>query len=183
LHNEGAKAWTDKVDAKPFLPDRGLNLFLTLPWNYTKNDTDFDVAALTDSKRWWFQNDDYWTTLLDLMAKSRLNWLDIHGTWDISVTNAPNLYAYFVTSPSFPKVGVPESVKAADLRRLNKVIEMAHQRGIRVSLMAYEAGLRIPQNPNPGYQETEANVYKYTREVVEQMIRKTPGLDAIGYRI
>ncbi len=183
LHNEGSKAWETKTDGKPFLPDRGLNLFLTLPWNYAKHDTDFDVAALTDPNRWWFQNDDYWTTLLDLMAKSRLNWLDIHGTWDISVTNAPNLYAYFVTSPSFPLVGVPADVKATNLARLNKVVTMAHARGIRVSLMAYEAGLRIPQNPNPPYKETEENAYKYTREVVEQMIRGVQGLDAIGFRI
>ena len=120
--------------------------------------------------RWWFQNDDYWTTLLDLMAHSRLNWLDIHGAWDISVTNAPNLYAYFVSSPSFPKVGVPDEVKRANLARLNKVVTMAHARGIRVSLMAYEANLKIPQNPNPPYSATEANVYTYTKEVVEKMV-------------
>lgn len=183
LHNEGDKAWQTKATGKPFLKDRGLNLFLTLPWDYKKNDTDYDIKALTDPNRWWFQNDDYWTTLLDLMAKSRLNWLDIHGAWDISVTNAPNLYAYFVTSPTFPKVGVPEDVKQANLRQLNKVIEMAHARGIRVSLMAYEANLRIPQNPNPGYEATEKNIYTYTREVVEKMIRQAPGLDGIGFRI
>jgi dienelactone hydrolase len=183
LRNSGAQAWSTQADGKPFLPERGLNLFLTLPWNYAKHDTDFDVAALTDPQRWWFHNDDYWKTLLDLMAKSRLNWLDIHGTWDISVTNAPNLYAYFVTSPSFPLVGVPQTVKAANLAQLNKIVAMAHVRGIRVSLMAYEAGMRIPQNPRPPYQETEPNAYKYTREVVEQMIRGVPGLDAIGFRI
>lgn len=183
LRNQGSKAWSTRASGSPFLVDRGLNLFLTLPWDYKKNDTDYDVAALSDPQRWWFQNDDYWTTLLDIMAKSRLNWLDIHGGWDISVTNAPNLYAYFVTSPSFPKVGVPDSVKAVGMARLNKVIAMAHARGIRVSLMAYEANLRIPQNPNPPYEATEANVYKYTKEAVEQMIRQAPGLDAIGFRI
>lgn len=168
---------------EPFLKDRGLNLFLTLPWDTKKNDTDYDPAALTDPDRWWFHSDDYWTTLLDLMARSRLNWLDIHGSWDISVTNAPNLYAYFVTSKSFPLVGVTPEIKAKNLARLNRVIGMAHARGIRVSLMAYEANLKIPQNPNPPYPATEANIYKYTAEVVEQMIRQVPGLDAIGYRI
>ncbi len=183
LRNEGHNAWKTQTEGEPFLPDRGLNLFTTLPWNYAKNDTDYDSAALTDPNRWWFQNDDYWTTLLDTMANSRLNWLDIHGMWDVSVTNAPNLYAYFVTSPTFPKVGVSDDVKAINLARLNKVVSMAHERGIRVSLMAYEAGLRIPQNPNPPYQATEQNTYTYTKEVVEQMIRKVPGLDAIGFRI
>src|SRR5579862_5658724 len=183
LRNEGAKAWTDTANAEPYLRERGVNLFLTQPWDYKRNDTDDSVAALTDPKRWWFQDEHYWTTLLDLMAHSRLNWLDIHGTWDISVTDAPNLYAYFVTSPSFPKVGVPDDVKAADLAQLNHVIDMAHERGIRVSLMCYEANLKIPQNPNPPYKGTEQNIYQYTKEAVEQMIRKAPKLDAIGFRI
>lgn len=183
LRDDPVKAWTTKAEGKPYLPERGLNLFLTLPWNYAKNDTEYDPAALVDPDRWWFQNDDYWTSLLDLMAHSRLNWLDIHGTWDISVTDAPNLYAYFVTAPSFQKVGVSPEIKAANLARLNQVIAMAHARGIRVSLMAYQASLKIPQNPDPPYEGTEANVYAYTREAVEQMIRKAPGLDAIGFRI
>ncbi len=183
LSRDPEDAWKAKLDAEPYLPERGMNIFLTLPWDYQKNDTDYDVAALTDPKRWWFANDGYWKSLLDLMAKSRLNWLDIHGAWDISVTNAPNLYAYFVTSPSFPLVGVPQAIKERDLAQLNHVVEMAHSRGIRVSLMCYEANLKVPQNPNPPYQGTEADVYKYTKEVVEQMIRKVPGLDAIGYRI
>lgn len=168
---------------EPFLAERGLNLFLTLPWNLKANDTDTDPGALTDPARWWFHDDDYWRSLFDLMARSRLNWLDIHGTWDISVTDAPNLYAYFVTSPSFPKVGVPEAIKEANLRQLNRVVGLAHAHGIRVSLMAYQAGFKIPQNPNPPYEASEANVYTYTREVVEQMIRRNPGLDAIGFRI
>ena len=57
--------------AAPFLRDRGLNLFLTLPWDYEKNDTDYDPAALTDPQRWWFANDEFWTTLLDEMAEFR----------------------------------------------------------------------------------------------------------------
>lgn len=168
---------------EPFLAERGLNLFLTLPWNLQQNDTDYDVSALTDPVRWWFHHDGYWRSLFDLMARARLNWLDIHGTWDISVTDAPNLYAYFVTSPSFPQVGVPAAVKEANLRRLNRVIDLAHAHGIRVSLMAYQAGFKIPHNPSPPYEASEANIYRYTREVVEQMIRRAPGLDAIGFRI
>src|SRR5690349_3234452 len=162
----------------PYLKDRGLNLFISLPWDYKKNDTDYDPAALTDPDRWWFHNEDYWTTLLDTMAESRLNWLDIHGTYDISVTDFPNLYAYFVTAPSFPNVGVPNEIKQKDLAQLNRVIAMAHARGIRVSLMSYEAKLTIPHNKAPGYEGTEANIYKYTKEAVEQMIKQAPGLDA-----
>ena len=170
------------VSGRPFLRDRGWNMFLTLPWNYAKNDTDYDPSALVDPARWWFANADFWRTLLDQMAAARMNWLDIHGTWDISVTDAPNLYAYFIQSDRFPKVGVAPEIKAANLRQLNKVITMAHARGIRVSLMAYEARFHTPHVPAP-YPENEKDLYDYTREMVEKMIRRAPGLDAIGFRI
>ncbi len=167
---------------RPFLRDRGWNLFLTLPWDYANSNTDYDPQALVDPNRWWFANDGYWRKLFDQMALARLNWLDLHGTWDISVTDAPNLYAYFIQSDRFPKVGVAPEIKAANLRRLNTIIEMAHARGIRVSLMAYEARFRTPHAKEP-YPENEADLYAYTREVVEKMIRRAPGLDSIGFRI
>jgi len=116
------------------------------------------------------------------MAWARLNWLDLHGTWDISVTDAPNLYAYFIQSERFPKVGVSPEIKAANLRQLKKIIRLAHSRGIRVSLMAYEASFHTPHTPSP-YPDNEDDLYAYTREVVEKMIRQAPGLDAIGFRI
>jgi len=180
----GAQAWANGLlSGKPFLRDRGLNVFLTLPWNYERNQTDYSPEALTDPNRWWFQNDDYWRMLFDSMARHRMNWLDLHGTWDISATDAPNLYAYFIQSDQYPQVGVAPEVKARNLRQLNKVLDLAHERGIRVSLMAYEARLRIPHKPDPPYPDTEAVAYAYTREVVAKMLRQAPALDAIAYRI
>ena len=170
------------IAGRPFLRDRGWNFFLTLPWDYAKNDTDYDPRALVDPARWWFANGGFWRTLLDQMALARMNWLDIHGAWDISVTDAPNLYAYFIQSERFPKVGVAPEIKAQNLRQLNKVIAMAHARGIRVSLMAYEARFHTPHAPDP-YPENEKDLYDYTREMVEKMVRQAPGLDAIGFRI
>jgi dienelactone hydrolase len=167
---------------RPFLRDRGLNLFLTLPWDYKASHTDYDPQALIDPNRWWFANDEFWKKLFDQMALARLNWLDLHGTWDVSVTDAPNLYAYFIQSIQFPNVGVPPEIKAANLKRLNRIIEMAHARGVRISLMAYEARFRTPHSKTP-YPENEADLYAYTREVVEKMIRQAPGLDTIGFRI
>ena len=181
---QGSQAWArGTVTGSPFLPDRGLNVFLTLPWNYEANDTDYRPEALTDPRRWWFQNDDFWRMLFDSMARHRLNWLDLHGTWDISRTDAPNLYAYFIQSDRFPEVGVDAAIKARNLQQLNQVIAMAHARGIRVSVMAYEANLRVPHKRNVPYPDNETVAYDYTREVVEKLIRQAPQLDAIAYRI
>jgi hypothetical protein len=99
------------VKGRPFLRDRGWNIFLTLPWDYIKNDTDYDPAALLDPNRRWFANEGYWQGLFDQMARARLNWIDLHGTWDVSVTDAPNLYAYFIQSEKYPKVGVDPEIK------------------------------------------------------------------------
>lgn len=60
---------------------------------------------------------------------------------------------------------------------------MAHARGIRVSLMSYEARFDTPHNPSPPYAATEENLYEYTQEVVAETIRKLPRLDALGFRI
>jgi dienelactone hydrolase len=183
IHRRGADALRGpSVAGRPFLRDRGWNIFLTLPWDYAAANTEYDPRALLDPARWWFANDGFWRTLFDQMARARLNWIDLHGTWDISVTDAPNLYAYFIQSERFPKVGVAPEIKAANLRQLNKIIALAHGRGVRVSLMAYEARFRTPHTPRP-YPEKESDLTDYTREVVEKMIRQAPALDAIGFRI
>jgi len=180
----GAKAF-EPAESKhePFLSVRAINPFLTLPWDSERNEPVYDSAALNDPQRWWFHDEDYWTTLFDLMAEARLNQLDLHGTYDIDTTRFPNLYAYFIDSPSFPDVGVAPAIKAKNLAQLAHVIEMAHARGIKLSVMSYEAQFYTPHHPKPPYESSEANLYKYTREVVEAMIRALPVLDAIGFRI
>ncbi|MBI5434353.1 MAG: acetylxylan esterase [Planctomycetes bacterium] len=182
---ESGAAALEKLDvrAKPELEVRAINPFLTLPWDSEKNEPIYDAAALGDPARWWFHDEDYWTTLFDLMAEARLNQLDLHGTYDVDTTRFPNLYAYFVDSPSFPEVGVAKELKAKNLAQLAHVIDLAHARGVKVSVMSYEAAFYTPHNPKPPYESSEANLYTYTREVVEAMIRALPKLDAIGFRI
>ena len=121
--------------------------------------------------------------LFDSMARQRLNWFDMHGSWGVESTGAPNLYAYFIQSDAFPEVGVAPEIKAANLRQLNKVIDMAHERGIRVNLMAYEARFQIPQKRKVPYTNSEAALAQYTKEMVTKMIQQAPKLDSIAYRI
>lgn len=180
----GAKAFArGETKGKPFLEDRGWNMFLPLPWDYEKNFVDNDPAALTDPSRWFFHHEGYWKTLFKQMAWSRLNWLDIHGPYDLDTTRFPNLYAYFLQSDKFPLVGVDPAIKKKNLDRLNWIIREAHRHGIRVSLMSYEARFDTPHNLKPPYKSDEPEVYEYTREVVEKMIRQAPELDKIGFRI
>ena len=124
------------VSGRPFLRDRGWNMFLTLPWDFAKANTDYDPRALVDPARWWFANDGFWRTLFDQMAEARMNWLDIHGTWDISVTDAPNLYAYFIKSDRFPKVGVaPVVLRPLRWREAILVLELGREAQHTVALI------------------------------------------------
>jgi dienelactone hydrolase len=190
----GAIEWAEHVDAglanapatlegRPWLARRGINLFLTLPWNEETNEPDYDAAALADPARWWFHDESYWTSLFDLMARSRLNWLDLHGTYDIQTTRFPNLYAYFVDSVEFPEVGVAREIKQKNLAQLGHVIELAHARGVKVTLMSYEARFDVPHKPKVPYASNEDTLYRYTRDVVEALVRGAPGLDGLGFRI
>src|SRR5688572_18403879 len=52
----GRDAWTGVIEGRPYLAERGLNLFLTLPWDEDRNEPVYDPAALTDPERWWFQD-------------------------------------------------------------------------------------------------------------------------------
>ncbi len=184
VRSDGLRALAQaRGGGSPYLAERGLNIFLTLPWNDARHETEYDPAALTDPARWWFHDESYWSTLLDLMAESRFNWLDLHGMWDVHSTGAPNLYAYFVDSATYPEVGIASAQKQANLARLNWVIERAHARGIRVSVMSYEARLTTPHRRSVPYPDDEATTYAYTREAVAALIRAAPALDAIGFRI
>jgi len=53
-----------------------------------------------------FWSDDYWKTYLDIMARSRYNFLDIHGLCDAVTISFPNGFSYFLSLPDFPEVGV-----------------------------------------------------------------------------
>ena len=63
------------VSKSPYLEVRGVNMFLTV------QDVDNPDGA--------FWSDDYWKTYLDIMARSRYNFLDIHGLCDAVTLTFP----------------------------------------------------------------------------------------------
>ncbi len=160
------------VTQKPYLEFRATNPFLSLPYPFTGS-----------FKDWWFLSEDFWRTYLDMLARARFNWIDLHGMYEIKSTGFPNIFPYFVDSPSFPEAGIDDLQKAANLAMLNKVLAMAAARGIKIGLMSYSASWNVPGAPKAPYPETEENLATYTREVIREMLRKCPGLGMIGFRI
>ncbi len=158
------------IAQSPAVEFRAVNPFLTLPYK-------------EDDSNWWFLQDDYWEGYLDQLARARINWVDLHGMYDIKSTGFPNIYPYFIISDKFPDVGVEPAVARRNLAMLNKVMKMAKARGIRFAMMSYAAkwtgaGLREPTS-----EASPENLAAYTREVVRKMIEQCPDLAMIGFRI
>lgn len=109
----------------PYLAIRGINMF------FMTQDFDDDRSA--------FWSDEYWTAFLNMMARDRYNFLDIHGPCDAVTLTFPNAYSYFVSLPDFPHVGVGPARAARNIAQLRKIIRMATDHGVKVGYMNYEA--------------------------------------------
>ncbi len=156
------------VAATPAVSIRGANPFLVLP--------------VQGEGAWWFGDPAFWTEYLDMMARGRLNFLDMHGMDNVANTAFPNALLWFANSPSFPDVGVPRAQRDRNLAMLNRVVQMAHARGIQVGLMSYRADL----SPLAEQEESpldEPQIETYTREAVTDLLTRAPGLSYFGFRI
>ena len=153
----------------PAVPIRAANLFLVLP-------------AANESP-WWFLSLDFWTEYLDLLARSRIDYLDLHGMYDLDNTNFPNALLWFGTSASFPEVGVPAAERAQNLAMLDTVVQLAAVRGIRVGLMSYSSNLSFDAQSPPEWQLDDASLQIYTREAAADVARRGCGLSRLGFRI
>lgn len=169
------------VSKSPYLEIRGVNMFLTVQ--------DVDNA---DGAFW---SDDYWQKYLDIMARSRYNFLDIHGLCDAVTISFPNGFSYFLNLPDFPQVGVGPERAAKNLARFRQVIQMAADRGIKVGYMNYEAPPPIGpwKTRRVGVDERWTDVPQkylegpelvtYTREAVLSFLKQLPGLWMFGFRV
>ena len=144
----------------PAISIRAANLFWTLP--------DRDQPETS----WWFLDETFWRDYLDLLAHARLDLLDIHGMYDLQSTGFPNLLPQLAHSTSYPDVGVPSAERERNLTMLNRVIAMAHTRGIRVSLMTYTAG--VDDYPPAKLSDDELKIY--VREAARDIATRAPPL-------
>ena len=158
------------IAQSPAVEFRAINPFITLPYHEAGGN-------------WYFLRDDYWKGYLDLLARSRINWIDLHGMYNIKTTWFPNIYPYFITSDKFPKAGAEPRVAERNLAMLKKIMRWAKERGIKFGMMSYSASWDGPGLRKSPYENTEENLAEYTREVVRKMIQSCPDLDMIGFRI
>ncbi len=168
LRLDGAAALppTSTSQGAPAVAFRAANLFWVLP-----------EAGET---AWWFLDDGFWRSYLDLLAHARLDVLDLHGMYDLGTTGFPNALLFLARSASFPNAGAPAAERDRNLAMLNRVIDMAAARGIRVGLMTYSAS----SSTTPGIPEmlSDADLQTYIREAAADLAARAPGLAMLGFR-
>ncbi len=159
---------------RPAVAYRGVNPFLSIPLA--------DQEGNRDWEHWWFTDERFWRGYLDLLAKSRINWIDLHGMCDVQVTSFPNMWPYFVVSEKYPEVGLPPEQARKNLAMLGQVCRMAKERGIKLSIMNYTGGWNWPGCRTAPERPAE-DFIAYTKEGLKRIVQGCPDLGMVGFRI
>ena len=168
----------------PFVRDRSLSV-------YTMN------RAHWESR---FYDERYWARYFDTLAASRFNRFLIVFGYENGGFLAPP-YPYFFDTPGFDGVKMvaltPEQQRR-NLAALNRLIELAHDRGIAVSLGiwdhiyrgAVQAGgaewldeYKGRPVPNTVAGVTSENLSAYTLAALKELLVRVPVLDALQFRV
>ncbi|MBS1602321.1 MAG: hypothetical protein JST42_06605 [Bacteroidetes bacterium] len=160
------------------------------------------ISVYTMNRAYWesrFYDEKYWARYLDMMAENRFNSLVVIFGYENGGFLAP-CYPYFFNVDGYPDirmVGLSEQDQQRNLAAIRRLIEMAHDRGIRFTAgiwdHIYRGGVqgggipgneKAPDHPTPGlvWGVTAENLTAYTRTALTQFIRKIP-VDAIQFRM
>ena len=164
---------------------------------------DRSLSVYTMNRAHWesrFYDERYWTRYFDLLAASRFNRFLIVFGYENGGFLAPP-YPYFFDTPGFGGVKMvdlsPEQQRR-NLAALNRLIELAHDRGIAVSLGIWDhiyrgavqtggaewlkdyAGRPIP-NTVSGV--TTENLSAYTLAALKELLVRVPAVDALQFRV
>lgn len=173
-----------EVEERPTIRDRALSV-------YTMN------RAHWESR---FYDEAYWRRYFDLLAADRFNrFLIIFGYENGGFLAPP--YPYFFNTPEFPGVhmlNLTVEQQSRNLAALNRLIELAHERGLTVTLgiwdHIYRAGVQaggadwvdeFQGRPIPNSVEgvTTENLNSYTLASLRELLARVPKVDALQFRV
>jgi hypothetical protein len=182
LNGAGVLPPDKPITGAPAMAYRSYNPYIVMP------DPDGEAC-------WYFLDASYWRDYLDEMAHARLNFLDLHGMYNLHTTLYPNALMWFATSTSFPDAGPPagagpstappENERIRNAAMLETIVQMAHVRGIKVGFLSSRADLAIDATNTADQQIpfSQDDLVTYTREAVTDLLHKVANLDAIGVRV
>lgn len=161
------------------------------------------VSIYTMNRAYWesrFYDDAYWARYLDMLAQNRFNTLVVIFGYENGGFLAPS-FPYFFDVEGFPDVrmvGIKPQEQQRNLAAFNRLIKMAHDRGIRFTVgiwdHIYRGGVQgggipgtkeAPNQPVPGlvWGLTADNLTAYTKAALAKFVRQVPDLDAIQFRM
>jgi hypothetical protein len=161
------------------------------------------VSIYTMNRAYWesrFYDEAYWSRYLDTLAKDRFNSLVVIFGYENGGFLAP-CYPYFFDTPGFPgvrMVGITPAEQRRNLDALNRLIGMAHARGLTFTVgiwdHIYRGGVqgggvpgadRAVRQPTPGlvWGVTADNLVPYTKAALAEFLRRAHGVDAIQFRM
>jgi hypothetical protein len=140
----------------------------------------------------------YWTRYFDLLARNRFNSFVLIFGYENAGYFAPP-YPYFFDVEGFPEVrvtGLTGEQQRRNLRALNRLTRMAHERGLAFTAgiwdHIYRGGVQAggvagaePGKPRPGTVAglTEKNLTAYSRAALAQFLKAVPEVDAVQFRM
>lgn len=161
------------------------------------------VSIYTMNRAYWesrFYDEAYWARYLDMLAQNRFNALVVIFGYENGGFLAPP-YPYFFDTESFPDVrmvGITPQEQQRNLEAFNKLIGMAHDRGIRFTVgiwdHIYRGGVQgggIPGTRDAPNQPVEGlvwgvnadNLISYNKAALARFVKLVPDLDAIQFRM
>jgi len=161
------------------------------------------ISLYTMNRAYWesrFYDEAYWTRYLDMLAQNRFNSMVVIFGYENGGFLAP-CYPYFFDTEAFPDVkmvGITHAEQKRNLDALNKLISMAHDRGVKFSVgiwdHIYRGGVQAggiaelrnaPLKPVPGlvWGVNDTNLVTYNKAALEKFVKLTPELDGIQFRM
>jgi len=167
---------------KPYVPERGVSI-------YTMQQADFEAR---------FFNEDYWARYFDMLARDRFNTFVLIFGYENAGYFAP-AYPYFFDVEGFPDVrvvGLTKEQQQRNLKMLNRLIEMARERGLDFTAglwdHIYRGGVQSggvkeaePGKSRPGIVTglTEKDLMAYHRAALAKFLKLVPNLHAVQFRM
>ena len=160
------------------------------------------VSLYTMHRAVWerkFYDRKYWEKYFDMLSQNRFNSFVIVFGWENGGFLAPP-YPYFFDVPGYPDVqmvGLTKEEQSRNLIVMNEVIDMAHQRGIKVTLgiwdhiyrggvqAGWEAAAGDVEEPTEGlvWGLTGDNLIPYTKAALSRFVENFPIVDGIEFRM
>ena len=161
------------------------------------------VSIYTMNRAYWesrFYDEAYWAHYLDTLAQNRFNSLVVIFGYENGGFLAP-CYPYFFEVEGFPDVrmvGISPDQQQHNLAALNRLVQMAHDRGLDFTVgiwdHIYRGGVQgggavgadeVARKPTAGrvWGVTSDNLLPYTKAGLTKFVRLVPHLDGVQFRM